>query len=366
MVARAALRVSHLPWNRNTLCSRLPTEGMRRRQVLSAGAAGIGAALTGCLGFAAPGEEHPLAGATQTIRVDIESESPHDLTELTAAALSFWETNSAEYAGFAVDFEIIETGDPDVIVAYRDSPVGCENVPQYSDQVLGCAPVLQAGYTVERPIVGRVVAAARPPGAIRVTTQHELGHMLGLDHDDEPAFVMSNRPEDRIPEYARRIDIWETVRSVHERAGAITPVLTHGIELYNAGENEAAALALDGAAADLDTLVDRVEGVSADVDALEANVDVETVAFADLRALLGRLRSRLVAAAGLATALAASARAEGDERRAQLQTAIDRSEEFNTTPVIQLRDIAVALGLVRGIEEDDPIIGIDPEPPESA
>ena len=338
---------------------------MRRRQLLSTGAAGLGTALTGCLGFAAPGDAHPLAGRTQRVRVDVESESPHDLTEITAAALSFWEANSEEYAGFAVDFEIVETGDPDVIVAYRDSPAGCENVPQYSNLVLGCAPVLQAGYTVERPILGRVVAAARPPGAIRVTTKHEIGHMLGLNHDDEPAFVMSNRPEDRIPEYARRIDIWETVRSVHERAGAITPVLNHGVELYTAGEDEAAALALDGAATDLRTLVDRVDDASADVDALEANVDVETVAFADLRALLDRLRQRLVAAEGLATALAASARAEGDERRSQLEIAIERSEEFNSAPVIQLRDIAVALGLVRGVEEDDPIIGIDPEPPES-
>lgn len=336
---------------------------MRRRQLLSAGAAGIGTVAAGCLGLSAPGDEHPLAGGTQTVRVDSESESPHDLDAITAAALAFWEANSEEYAGFSVDFEMIEEGDPDVVIAYRDSPAGCENVPEYSDRVLGCAPVLQAGYSVRRPITGRVVAAARPPGAIRVTTTHELGHMLGLNHDDDPANVMSNRPEDRIPEYARRIDIWETIRSVHERASSTTPVLNHGIELYRRGENEAAALALESAATDLRDFVDSVDRASVEIDALEANVDVETVAFADLRDLLARLRRRLVAAAELADALAASARATGEERESQLETAIARSEEFNDTPVIQLRDVGVALGLIRAFDEDEPIIDIEEEPP---
>jgi hypothetical protein len=339
---------------------------MRRRQLLAAGVTGLTGTVAGCLGFSAPGDEHPLAGRTQTVRVQTRSDSLHDLDEIAATALSFWEANSETYAGFAVDFEIVEDEQPDLIIAYRDSPAGCENVPNYSDRVLGCAPVLQAGYAVPRPITGRVVAAARPPGAIRTTTQHELGHMLGLGHDDEPASVMSNRPEDRIPEYARRIDIWETVRAVYERAGTITPVLNHGIELYNRGEDEAAALALAGAATDLRALVDRVDSASTEVDALEANVDVETVAFGDLRDLFARLRSRLVAAEGLATALAASARAQSEERQSQLETAIERLAEFNGTAPIQLRDVAVALGLVRGFEEEAPIIEIEKEPPATA
>lgn len=337
---------------------------MRRRQLLATGVAGLSAAATGCLGFSAPSTEHPLAGRTQTVRVDADSESPHNLDALAEAALSFWEDHSEQYAGFPVDFERADE-DPDVVIAYRDSPTGCENVPEYSDQVLGCAPVLQAGYIVDRPIVGRVVAAARPSGAIRVTTQHELGHMLGLDHDDEPATVMSNQPEDRIPEYARRIEIWETISAVSEEAGTITPVLNHGIELYSEGENEAAALALEGAAADLQTLIDRVDGASEAVDALGANVAVETVAVETLRELFDRLQARLVAADGLATALAASARADGEERQSQLETAVARSEEFNSLTPIQLRDVAVALGLVRAFEVEEPIIEIETEPPET-
>ncbi|MXR50650.1 hypothetical protein GRX03_03375 [Halovenus sp. WSH3] len=335
---------------------------MRRRQVLGASAAGIGAAITGCLGLA-PGDEHPLAGRTQTVRVDARSESPHDLTAIAEAALSFWEDNSEQYAGFPVDFEVIDDGEPDVLVAYRDDPTGCEGVPNYSDQVLGCAPVLQAGYAPGRPITGRVVAGGRPPGAIRITTEHELGHMLGLEHDDEPARIMSNRPEDRIPEYARRIDILDAVRTVNDETERIMPVLSHGISLYNDGEDEAAALALDSAGADLSTLVERVDTAIADVDTLEANVDVETVAFGDLRELLDQLRRRLAAAEGLSTALAASARADGTARESQRERAIEYADEFNSIPRIQLREVAVALGLVQATTTDEPVVEFDGETP---
>ena len=351
------LSAGRAPLNHNTLFGTFQTSSMQRRQILAA--AGLGA-VAGCLSLAPSSDEHPLAGETQTVRVRTDSTSPHDLSALASEALSFWETNSEQYAGFSVEFEFgIE--EPDIVIAYSDSPTGCENVPNYSTQVLGCAPVVSVGSVPRRPLTGRVVAAARPPGAIRVTTQHEIGHMLGLRHDDAPANVMSNRPEDRIPEYARRVDIWETVSDIHDRASEITPVLNYGVERYNDGEYDAAAFALETAATDLHSLIDRLDTTPGEVDALEANVDVETVAFETLRALLDRLGRRLVAAAGLATSLAASARADGPRRQSKLEEAIERTETFNSIDPIQLRDVAVALGLVRAFVTEEPVI----EPPET-
>lgn len=333
---------------------------MRRRQFLTAAAVFSGAT-AGCLGLAPASSEHPFAGETQTVQVEADSTSPHDLDALAEATLSFWEETSEQYVGFPVDFEAGDD-DPDIRITYSDSPAGCENVPNYSDQVLGCAPVLEAGSVPRRPVVARVVASARPPGAIRVTTKHEIGHTLGLDHDDPPANVMSNRPEDRISEYARRVDIWETVRDIHDRAGGATPVLNYGIGLYNDGEYEAAALALERVATDLQALVARLDAVSEEINILEANVDVETVAIETLRELFDRLRRRLVAAVGLATALAASARADGQTRQSELDSAIAYTETFNSTEVIQLRDVAVALGLVRAFDAEEPVIE-SPETP---
>ncbi len=332
---------------------------MRRRTLLTA--IGAGAATAGCLGLALASSEHPFAGETQTVQVQADSTSPHDLSALASAALSFWEDNSEQYAGFTVDFEVGDD-EPDIVITYSDSPAGCENVPNYSDQVLGCAPVLEVGSVPRRPVVARVVAGARPPGAIRVTTEHEIGHTLGLDHDDPPANVMSNRPEDRIPEYARRVDIWETVRDIHDRASEATPVLNYGIELYNEGEDEAASLALEAVATDYQGLVNDLDVASSEIDALEANVDVETVAFETLRDLFDRLRRRLVTAVGLATALAASARGSGQQQQADLDVALEYAETFNSIEVIQLRDVAVALGLIRAFDAEEPVIE-SPETP---
>ncbi|WP_436902901.1 matrixin family metalloprotease [Halovenus halobia] len=332
---------------------------MRRRTLLTA--IGAGAATAGCLGLAPTSSEHPLAGETQSVQVRADSTSPHDLDALAEAALSFWEEHSEQYAGFPVEFEG-NNDEPDIVIAYSDSPAGCENVPNYSSQVLGCAPVLDGGSVQRRPITARVVAASRPPGAIRVTTQHEIGHILGLRHNDAPANVMSNRPADRIPEYARRVDVWETVRDIHDRASEATPILNYGIGLYNDGEYEAAALALEIAATDLQAFVTRLDAASEEIDILEATVDVETVAFETLRELFDRLRRRLVVAVGLATALAASARADGQTRQSELDSAIEYTETFNSTEVIQLRDVAVALGLVRAFDAEQPVIE-SPETP---
>lgn len=131
---------------------------MRRRTLLAT----VAATTTGCLGLAPASDEHPLAGEIQTVAVRTDSAGPHDLDAIAEAALAIWADNSEQYAGFPVEFAVGDD-DPDIVIAYRDSPAGCENVPNYSDHVLGCAPVLKPGSVPRRPILAHVVAGARPP-----------------------------------------------------------------------------------------------------------------------------------------------------------------------------------------------------------
>lgn len=64
---------------------------------------------------------------------------------------------------------------------------------------------------------------------------------------------------------------------------------------------------------------------------------------------------------GLATALAASARGTGQRRQADLDAAIEYAATFNSIELVQLREVAVALGPVRAFDNEEPVV----DPPET-
>lgn len=342
---------------------------MDRRQFL-ASAAGLSTVATGCVGFQPPGtQEHPFAGTTQTVRIDSDVESPHDLRQLATEALAFWEEHSHQYVGFGISFDVLEPADardrdPDLVIGYANHPRVCENVPSYSEQVMGCAPLIRPGNRISRPITAYVVAATRPPGKIRITTKHEIGHVLGLDHDDEPLTIMSNQPRDRIPQYDLRIDIWETVQAAHHDSLAAIHVLNHGIELDVAEEYGPAAAAFDRAHEDFEQLRQLLVSASDRTTAFE-DPNVETVALDRLREYLARLEGRMALAAEIAATLASGARGslagDDDARVAAMQSASEQIVAFNEIGTVELRDVAIALGLVRGFDLDDPVVDLEDE-----
>jgi predicted Zn-dependent protease with MMP-like domain len=341
---------------------------MHRRRFLATVGTGAATVAGGCLGIDAPGSDgHPLAGTTQTVLVEDNSDGPHDVAENARQALSYWEQHSEEYAGFGIDFELDDSGNADLVIAYGDDPRGCENVPEYSSRVLGCAPLLREGSRVPQPITARVVAATRPFGEVLTTTKHEIGHVLGLDHDAEPRHIMSNRPEDRIALYALRIELWETVLAAREGSTAAVGLLNYGIEAYERREYELAAGALEAVAADLAALRTSLDEAVASTAEFEGQEGMETVALDRLRDLLAQLRDRIDAARGIATALAASARAgvagNATERDEELGAAVEQTERFNAVAPVELREVAFALGLVQGVEREEPVVELDGEPP---
>lgn len=342
---------------------------MHRREFVAAGGTLFAGALAGCTSLD-PGEGgHPFDGKTIGVRIDDASTTEHDLETISREALSFWETHSQEYAGFAVDFELGVDTDADLVLAFADDPSGCEGVEGFSELVLGCAPVLGPGTRVPSPVVARVVAAVRPPGKIRITTKHEIGHVLGLGHDDEPLEIMSNQPADRIPLYGVRIDIWEAVLEVNERSGEAIRLLTHAVDRWNHRQYDAAEAAFDAVHSDFETIRSTFDMASDLTTVLEADARVETVDLETLRALLDRLESRREQisefAASMADASAAMAAGEtvtADEHRVIAQESLDA---YRAVGEIPLRDIAIALGLVRGFERDEPVIDVEDEiPPE--
>ena len=341
---------------------------MRRRRLLATCGACLATGTAGCLGDLAEvgaDERHPFAGETLSVRIDNESDTDHDVERNAREALEFWTEYAEEYAGFEIDFEVVDGEEPDMVIAYVDTPERCQNVENYSERVLGCAPVIRPGRRVRRPVTAIVVAAARPFGKIRVTTKHEIGHILGLHHDDEPLWIMSNQPADRIPLYELRIWIWETVLEASRLTGEGTRLFSHGAEAWRDGQYQAAEEGFDAAGADFLKARQHLEDATDRTDEFEGHPRVETVDLDGVRSHLDRMTRRMEAAADASEAMAGAAAAAGDGddsmARELVGEANERLTEFNEIGPTQLRDVAIALGLVRGFDREEPLVEVEEE-----
>jgi len=333
---------------------------LRRRELL----AGAAVALAGCAEVqefaeeAAPPRGHPLAGET-VVAVADKSTSSHDLEALADEALDFWNDNAAQYAGFEVSFRRAGAGEPpDVVVEFLNSREELDGCSEYSsEQVLGCAPLIREGNRIDRPVTAEVVATGRPYGDVLITAQHELGHVLGLGHEDEPAYVMSNRIRDRLPKYESRIEVLETFRTGWKTRNEGTRTYNEGIQLWNDESYEAAVGPFGRAADSYRAIGGHVDDAEAAATAFEGMNRPDTVDRQRLREQFDTTRT----VAGLLVEVAehmraaAEAMADGDRSAARdrNQSADETLNEVEGIDAPTPNDVARALGLVRNEEMDD-------------
>lgn len=127
--------------------------------------------------------ENPWGKRTLNVSVDGNGYMKNSTEE----AVGYWEKNVEEYTPHEVSFRMSDT-DPDIVVESVDEIEACGHVARLSD-ALGCAPLINSSQAPDTAEVS-IVSGYSENTTVKAI-KHEIGHVLGLSHGDEPADTMS-------------------------------------------------------------------------------------------------------------------------------------------------------------------------------
>jgi len=130
---------------------------------------------------------HPFEGEALTVAVN-GSERERALAE---EALAHWEAHPPRHVGFDVAFRVLEPGateTPDVEMRFVDTVTDCGE----SEYPAGCAPQIEPGSTVDGTVSVQIERGYADDSTVLIV-KHEVGHILGADHSDDPQSIMSHQ-----------------------------------------------------------------------------------------------------------------------------------------------------------------------------
>jgi len=137
---------------------------------------------------ATPGA-NPWGAEPIVVAIRNEGGRDRDFAAMVREAASFWEANDERYLGFPVEYDVRpDAANPDLVVTFTDEIPNCGNVTD----AVGCAPRFTDARQIDRPVSAWVKTGLSDESTVLVT-EHELGHTLGLGHDDPPQEVMRAR-----------------------------------------------------------------------------------------------------------------------------------------------------------------------------
>lgn len=173
-----------------------------------------------------PGEPtgtSPWGKEVLVVAVENRAAPERNVTAAVGDALAYWNEHRG-YADYPARFVLRPAAaEPDLVLHYEET-IDC---PDHADAI-GCAPVLQPGTRADPPVsVGLRYDPADNRRQVRNTAIHELGHVLGLTHCEEPYWIMAPACAESVPDApdadARDLAFREANLTIHVDYGNVSP-----------------------------------------------------------------------------------------------------------------------------------------------
>lgn len=193
--------------------------------------------------------ENPWSKQNVTVAVSNTVNQSRNVAPLVDETLAYWNDYASEYGDYNVTFvSTTNTYNADIVVKFVTRITECDG--EATNSTVGCAPNLDPWDTPDDPAHVRIVAGYSNKSTLQIL-KHEFGHVLGIDHGEEPMPTMQaigqfrhlSQPDvtDRpVPWQNSTLSIYTNVETLpdHDRDDAREQI-QHVLDYYDAGADGA-------------------------------------------------------------------------------------------------------------------------------